>query len=117
VRPHQATSGSVKVEVIRFPWAASGRAITLNRTDGLTKLIIDTETEKVLGVGIVGVGAGDLIAESALAIESGARASDLEHTIHAHPTTSETLMEAAEAFYGTCTHIYRPKPKKTAVAS
>jgi len=104
-------------EIVRYPWAASGRALTLNRTDGMTKLILDPESEKVLGVGIVGVGAGDLIAEAAFAVETGAKAADLEHTIHAHPTTSETLMAAAEVFYGTCTHIYRPKRKKTAAAS
>lgn len=104
------------VEIVRYPWAASGRAITLNRTDGMTKLILDPESEKILGVGIVGVGAGDLIAEAAFAIETGAQAADLGSTIHAHPTTSETLMEAAEIFYGTCTHIYRPKRKKAAAA-
>jgi len=109
----QAEGEGREVEVVRFPWAASGRALTLNRTDGMTKLIIDPKTELVLGVGIVGVGAGDLIAEAVFAVEAGAKASDIAHTIHAHPTTSETLMEAADIFYGTCAHIYRPKRGKT----
>jgi len=80
-----------------------------DRTDGLTKLIIDPETERILGVGIVGVGAGDLISEGALAIEMGATALDIAQTVHPHPTLSETLMEAAEAFYGHSTHITSPK--------
>lgn len=99
------------VEVAKFPWAASGRAATLGRTDGLTKLVIEPDSERILGVGIVGPDAGKLISEAALAIEMAALASDLALTIHPHPTLSETLMEAAEAFYGTCTHIYRPKKK------
>lgn len=99
------------VNVSRFPWAASGRATTVGRTEGLTKLITDPETQQVLGVGIVGVGAGEMIAEGALAIEMGALASDLDLTIHPHPTLSETVMEAAGAVYGTSTHIYRPKKK------
>jgi len=98
-----------KVAVARFPWGASGRAITLGRTDGVTKLIIDPQTERVLGVGIVGVGAGELIAEGVLAVEMGANAHDVAMTIHAHPTLSETVMEAAEVFFGTATHVYRPK--------
>jgi dihydrolipoamide dehydrogenase len=99
------------VTVTRFPWAASGRAITLDRTDGLTKLVIDPKTERVLGVGIVGAGAGELIAEGVLAVEMGANASDVKLTIHAHPTLSETMMEAAEIFFGQATHVYRPKKK------
>jgi dihydrolipoamide dehydrogenase len=98
-----------KVEVAKFPWTASGRAATLGRSDGLTKLIIDPETEHILGAGIVGPDAGKLISEAALAIEMAALASDVALTIHPHPTLSETIMEAAEVFYGTCTHIYRPK--------
>ena len=86
--------------VSKFPWSASGRATTLGRNDGLTKLIIDPNTERILGVGICGVGAGELIAEGVLAIEMGAIASDLQLSIHAHPTTSETMMEAADLFYG-----------------
>ena len=100
-----------KVEISKFPWAASGRALSIDRTDGLTKLVIEPGSERVLGVGIVGAGAGELIAEGTLAIEMGAVASDLKLTIHAHPTLSETLMEGAEAFYGDATHIYRPKRK------
>jgi dihydrolipoamide dehydrogenase len=101
------------VEVAKFPWAASGRATTLDRPDGLTKLIIDPDTERILGVGIVGSGAGELIAEGALAIEMGALAADLRLTIHPHPTLSETLMEAAEVFFGESVHVY--KPKKTGI--
>jgi dihydrolipoamide dehydrogenase len=100
-----------KVEISKFPWAASGRALSIDRTDGLTKLVIEPGSERVLGVGIVGPGAGELIAEGTLAVEMGAVASDLKLTIHAHPTLSETLMEGAEAFYGDATHIYRPKRK------
>ena len=93
----------------KFPWAASGRATTLGRSDGVTKLLIDPESERILGVGICGPGAGELIAEGVLAIEMGANASDLKLTIHPHPTLSETIMEAAEVFFGQSTHIYRPK--------
>ena len=97
------------VEIAKFPWAASGRATTLGRPDGLTKLIIDPETERVLGVGIVGSGAGELIAEGTLAIEMGALAADLKMTIHPHPTLSETVMEAADVFFGESAHVYKPK--------
>lgn len=107
----EAEAQGLKVEVAKFPWAASGRAITLDRTEGLTKLIIDPATERVLGVGIVGKGAGELIAEATLAVEMAALASDIKLTIHAHPTLAETVMEAAEVFYGQSTHIYRPKRK------
>jgi dihydrolipoamide dehydrogenase len=100
-----------KVEIARFPWAASGRAITLDRTDGVTKLVIDPETERVLGVGICGPGAGELISEGVLAVEMAALATDLKLSIHPHPTTSETIMEAAEIFFGQATHVYRPKKK------
>jgi len=100
-----------KVDVAKFPWAASGRALSIDRTDGMTKLIIEPGSERVLGVGIVGAGAGELIAEGTLAIEMGAVASDLVLTIHAHPTLSETVMESAEAFFGHATHVYRPKRK------
>jgi dihydrolipoamide dehydrogenase len=98
-----------KVDVARFPWAASGRATTLHRTEGVTKLLVDPDTRAILGVGITGPGAGELIGEATLAIEMGAQASDLDLTIHAHPTLSETIMEAAAAIFGTSTHIYRPK--------
>jgi dihydrolipoamide dehydrogenase len=100
-----------KVEVAKFPWAALGRALAIDRPDGMTKLVIDPETERILGVGIVGAGAGELIAEGVLAVEMAALASDLKLSIHPHPTMSETLMEAAEVFFGHCTHVYRPKKK------
>jgi dihydrolipoyl dehydrogenase len=100
-----------EVTVSRFPWAASGRALTLDRTDGMTKLILDPKTERVLGVGIVGPGAGELIAEGVLAVEMGANASDVRMTIHPHPTLSETIMESAEVFFGQATHVYRPRKK------
>lgn len=97
------------VDIAKFPWAASGRATTIDRPDGLTKLIIDPATERVLGVGIVGSGAGELIAEGTLAIEMGALAADLKLTIHPHPTLSESVMEAADVFYGESAHVYKPK--------
>jgi dihydrolipoamide dehydrogenase len=100
-----------QVEIAKFPWAALGRAVALDRPDGLTKLIIDPATERILGVGIVGAGAGELIAEGVLAVEMAALASDLKLSIHPHPTMSETLMEAAEVFFGHSTHVYRPKKK------
>lgn len=93
----QAKAERRKVSVTKVSWAASGRAVTLNRTDGLTKLVVDPETDRVLGVGIVGSGAGELISEGVLAVEMGARAADLRLTIHPHPTLSETVMDAAEA--------------------
>ena len=105
----QAKEQGREIAVAKFPWGASGRAITLDRPEGMTKLILDPKTERVLGVGIVGVGAGELIAEGVLAIEMAALAGDLELTIHPHPTLSETVMEAAEVFFGTSTDIYRPK--------
>jgi len=105
----QASQEKHPVKIARFPWGASGRATTLDRTDGVTKLIIDPDTERILGVGIVGNGAGELISEVVLAIEMGAVASDLKLCIHPHPTLSETIMESAEAFFGQSTHIYRPR--------
>ena len=107
----EAKKQNLTVEVAKFPWAASGRATTLGRPDGLTKLIIDPETERVLGVGIVGSGAGELIAEGTLAIEMGALAADLKLTIHPHPTLSETVMEAADVFFGESAHVYKPRKK------
>ena len=104
-----AKERGIEHTVVRFPWAASGRAKTLGRDDGMTKLILDKQTERVLGVGIVGAGAGELIAEGVLAVEMAALASDLKLSIHPHPTLSETMMEAAEVFFGTSTHVYRPK--------
>ena len=100
-----------KVEIAKFPWAALGRAIAIDRPEGMTKLVIDPETERILGVGMVGAGAGENIAEGVLAVEMAALASDLKLTIHPHPTMSETLMEAAEVFFGHATHVYRPKKK------
>jgi dihydrolipoamide dehydrogenase len=108
----QAKEKGIKIEVAKFPWAASGRATTLDRFDGVTKLIIDPETERILGVGICGPGAGELIAEGVLAIEMGANVTDLKLTIHPHPTLSETIMESAEVFFGQSTHVYKPKKKK-----
>ncbi len=105
----QAKDRNHAVKVVRFPWAASGRATTLDRPDGMTKLIVEPESERVLGVGIVGSGAGELIAEGVLAIEMAALASDIKLTIHPHPTLSETIMESAEVFFGQSTHVYRPK--------
>lgn len=97
------------VKVARFPWAASGRAMTLGRTEGLTKLVLDPESGRILGVGLCGVGAGELIAEGVLAVEMGAVAEDLAASIHPHPTLSETVMEAAETFHGSPTHLFLPK--------
>ena len=109
----QAKEKGIDVAVAKFPWGASGRAMSIERTDGLTKLIVDPKTERVLGVGIVGAGAGDMISEGALAIEMAATASDVKLTIHPHPTLSETIMEAAEVFYGQSTHVYRPRKKES----
>jgi len=108
----QAKERNIDVAIAKFPWGASGRAMSIERTDGLTKLVIDPKTERVLGVGIVGAGAGDMISEGALAIEMGATAADVKLTIHPHPTLSETIMEAAEVFYGQSTHVYRPRKKE-----
>jgi dihydrolipoamide dehydrogenase len=105
----QAAKEGRHVTVAKFPWGASGRAITLDRTDGLTKLVLDPETERLLGVGLVGPGAGELIAEGVLAIEMGANATDLKLSIHPHPTLTETMMESAEVFFGQATHVFRPK--------
>jgi dihydrolipoamide dehydrogenase len=107
----EAKSQGRKVKVVKFPWSISGRARTLGRKDGLTKMIIDAETERILGVGIVGPQAGDIISECCLAIEMAAVATDLAFTIHPHPTLSETVMEAAELFYGSSTHKFRKNGK------
>ncbi len=106
---NQAKAEKRSVKIVKFPWGASGRAITLNRTDGITKMIVDIKTERVLGLGIAGAGAGELIAEGVLAVEMGALASDVKLSIHPHPTLSETIMESAEGFFGSSTHIYKPR--------
>lgn len=107
----EAKARHMNHEVVRFPWAASGRALTLGRSDGLTKLLIDPDSQRILGVGLAGPGVGELIAEGVLAIELGASAGDLGLTIHAHPTLAETFKEAADMFYGTATHIHRKQRK------
>lgn len=104
-----AKEKGIAVQVARFPWAASGRALTLDRPDGLTKLMIEPETERILGVGIVGHGAGELISEGVLAVQMGATARDIAESVHPHPTLSETLMECAEVFYGFPTHTLARK--------
>jgi dihydrolipoamide dehydrogenase len=109
ITEREARESNREVSVARFPWAASGRAKTLGRSDGVTKLIVDPESERVLGVGIAGPGAGELIAEGVLAVEMGATARDMALTIHPHPTLSETIMEAAEVFFGQSTHLFRPR--------
>ena len=110
----EAKAQGIKIGIGRFPWAASGRSLSLGRSEGLTKVIFDERTERVIGAGIVGPNAGDLIAEVALAIEMGCEASDLGATIHPHPTLSETIAFAAETFEGTITDLYLPKRKQAA---
>jgi dihydrolipoamide dehydrogenase len=105
----QAKAEGRQVDVTRFPWAASGRAATLGRSDGLTKLIFEPQTQRILGMAAVGAGAGELIAEGVLAVEMAGVARDIADTIHAHPTLSETVAEAAEALFGQATHLFRPK--------
>ena len=107
----EAKAQGLKVGVAKFPWAASGRAIGIGRTEGFTKLIFDEETHRIIGGAIVGVHAGDLLAEIGLAIEMGAEAEDIGHTIHAHPTLSESVAMAAEIYDGTITDLYIPKKK------
>jgi dihydrolipoamide dehydrogenase len=108
----QAQAAKIEFEVAKFPWGASGRAITVDRPEGLTKLVLEPKTGRILGVGIAGSGAGELIAEGVLAIEMGASAEDLKLVIHPHPTLSETLMESAEVFFGQSTHVYKPRRKQ-----
>jgi len=107
----EAKTKGLKVGVAKFPWAASGRAIGIGRTEGFTKLIFDEETHRIIGGAIVGVHAGDLLAEIGLAIEMGAEAEDIGHTIHAHPTLSESVAMASEIYDGTITDLYMPKKK------
>jgi len=108
---NEARRKSIAHEVVRFPWAASGRAATLDRNDGLTKLVVDPQSERILGMGMVGSGAGEMIAEGVLAIEMGANITDVSLSIHPHPTLTETIMEAAEMFHGNATHFYQPRRK------
>jgi dihydrolipoamide dehydrogenase len=105
----EAKAKGIEVKVSKFPWTASGRALSFDRTDGMTKLVIDPDSERLLGVGIVGTGAGELISEGVLAVEMGATAKDIALAVHPHPTLSETLMEAAEMFYGHATHTIARK--------
>jgi dihydrolipoamide dehydrogenase len=105
----EAKEKGIAIQVAKFPWSASGRALSFDRTDGVTKIIADPETDRVLGVGICGAGAGELIAEAVLAIEMGATVEDIALTIHPHPTLSETLMEGADAYYGHATHTFTRK--------
>ena len=113
----EAAKEGREIAISKFPWAASGRAVTLDRTEGLTKLIIDPKTEILLGVGIVGPGAGEIIAEGVLAVEMGVTASKLKTIIHAHPTLSETVMESAEVYFGQSSHFFRPKAPGAAAAT
>ena len=106
---NEAQAQGRNVKVVKFPWGASGRAQTLGRGEGLTKLLIDPESERIIGVGLTGSGAGELIAEGVLAIQTLVKAKELALSIHPHPTLSETMMETAEVFYGTATHIYKKK--------
>ena len=108
-RANQLALTPREIEVLKFPWAASGRAITLARTDGLTKLVCEPKTQRLLGMGIVGAGAGELIAEGVLAVEMAAVARDVAETIHPHPTLSETIMESAEIALGGATHLGKPR--------
>ncbi len=109
----EAKEAGMEVDVSKFPWAASGRALTLNRTDGLTKIIAHRGTRRVVGVGIVGTQAGELISEAVVAIEMGATTEDIAFSIHPHPTLTETLMEAAEGMYGVSTHLMKRRPGRT----
>lgn len=104
---NECKAKGLNIKVGKFPWGASGRAIAAGRTDGLTKIIADANTRRILGVGIVGLNAGDLISEAVLAMEMGAEPEDLALSIHPHPATSETLMEAAEGVFGVATHVLR----------
>jgi dihydrolipoamide dehydrogenase len=111
VTEREAKEKGLKIGVGKFPWAASGRAIGIDRTEGFTKLLFDEETHRIVGAGIVGVHAGDLISELALAIEMGAEAGDIGRTVHPHPTLGESVGMAAEVYEGTITDLYIPKKK------
>ncbi len=105
----EAKAAGKEVHIVKYPWSASGRAMSFDRTDGMTKMVIDPESERILGVGIVGAGAGELISEAVMAIEMGATAQDVAESVHPHPTLSETIFEAAEMYYGYATHMYSKK--------
>jgi dihydrolipoamide dehydrogenase len=107
----EAKRANRDVSVVQYPWQASGRAIAIGRTDGLTKWIIDPTSDRVLGCGIVGAGAGELIAEAVVAIEMGCTVRDIAESIHPHPTLGETLAFASDVYLGTATEVYRPKRK------
>ncbi len=113
----EAKAANRPVTIAKFPWGASGRALTYDRTDGLTKLVVDPESHRILGVGLVGHGAGELIGEGAVAVEMGATVEDLAAIVHPHPTLSETLMEAAEVFFGHATHVAPRRPRAAEGAS
>src|SRR5262249_47861762 len=112
----EAKEQKIEVEIHKFPWAASGKAIANARTDGVTKLILEPKTQRILGMGIAGAGAGEMIAEGVLAVEMAAVARDLAESIHAHPTLSETVMESAELVLGSATHISKPKRREQAAS-
>jgi dihydrolipoamide dehydrogenase len=105
----EAKEKGLTYQVAKFPWSASGRALSFDRTDGVTKMLMDPATNRLIGVGICGAGAGELIAEATLAMEMGATAEDIALTVHPHPTLSETLMECAEVFFGHATHTFTKK--------
>jgi dihydrolipoamide dehydrogenase len=109
----EAKDENIEYEKTQIPWAASGRALSLGRSEGFTKLLWDKQTGRVLGGAIVGPNAGDLISEITLALEMGADAADIGLTVHPHPTLSETVAFAAEAFEGTLTDLYMPKKRKS----
>lgn len=110
----EAKEKGINHEKAVFPWAASGRALSMGREEGMTKLLFDPQSKRILGAGIVGINAGDLISETALAIEMGCDVEDIALTIHPHPTLSETIAQAAEIFEGTITDLYMPKKKENA---
>jgi dihydrolipoamide dehydrogenase len=105
----EAKAKNIAVEIAKFPWGASGRALTYDRVDGLTKLVLEPGTHRILGVGLVGHGAGELIGEGAVLVEMQATAEDLAAIVHPHPTLSETILESAEVFFGHATHVFSKK--------
>jgi dihydrolipoamide dehydrogenase len=113
----QAKQQQREVKISQYPWQASGRAIAIGKAEGMTKWIVDPATDRVLGCGIVGSGAGELIAEAVVAIEMGCTVRDLVESVHPHPTLSETVAFAGEVHLGTATEVYRPKRKPTTVSN